>query len=155
MPGAGTAASPVPAGDRVADVMITRPRTLHPDCGLAALLSAFTDDHFHMALIVAASGRLVTTIERADLNPAPSAHVPVGSIGALAGRTVNPAEPLGPVTATLVREGRRRLAVVDESGGLAGLLCLKADGTAYCSDGSVRERELSWQRRDPGGQAPP
>jgi hypothetical protein len=39
-----------------------------------------------------------------------------------------------------VRERRRRLAVVDESGRLLGLLCLKKDQCGYCSDEGIRER---------------
>jgi len=124
----------------VADAMITRPRTLSPGCGLAAVMSSFAGDHFHMALIVTVGGRLVTTIERADLDPAPSAQVVAEHVGTLAGRTISPADPLGPVTGMLLREGRRRLAVVDESGRLAGLLCLKADGSGYCSDRSAAGR---------------
>jgi hypothetical protein len=38
------------------------------------------------------------------------------------------------------RHGRRRPAVVDDSGRLLGLLCLKKDGTDYCSDEGVRDR---------------
>ena len=77
-----------------------------------------------MALIVAPDGRLVTTIERPDLATATSGSVPVAKLGTLAGRTAGPAGPLAAATATLLREGRRRLAVVDDSGRLLGLLCL-------------------------------
>ena len=69
-----------------------------------------------------------------------SSSAPAAKLGALIGRTAGPADPLGAVTATLLRERRRRLAVVDGSGQLLGLLCLKKDGTGYCSDEGVRER---------------
>ena len=97
-------------------------------------------DHVHVALIVAADGRLVTTIERSDLAAATPGSAPVAKLGTLIGRTAGPADPLGAVTATLLREGRRRLAVVDGSGRLLGLLCLKKDGTGYCSDEGIGER---------------
>ena len=42
----------------------------------------------------------------------------------------------------LLRERRRRLAVVGEGGRLLGLLCLKKDGTGYCSDEGIWERAL-------------
>lgn len=100
----------------------------------------FEHDHVHMALIVAPNGRLVTTIERPDLTAATSSSTPVAKLGTLIGRTVGPADPLGAATATLLRERRRRLAVVDDSGRLLGLLCLKKDGTGYCSDEGIRER---------------
>jgi CBS-domain-containing membrane protein len=116
--------------------MIACPKTLGPECGLEAVLAFFTDDHVHMALIVGADGRLLTTIERTDLAAVTSRSVPATKLGTLAGRTARPADPLGAATATLLRQRRRRLAVIDDSGRLLGLLCLKKDGTGYCSDPS-------------------
>ena len=118
--------------------MVTCPETHSPDCGLAAIRAFFTDDHLHMALIVAADGRLLTTIERPDL--VISKSVPVAELGTLAGRTAGPADRLGAATSMLLRHGRRRLAVVDEDCRLLGLLCLKKDGTGYCTDESIRDR---------------
>jgi CBS-domain-containing membrane protein len=119
--------------------MITRPKTHSPECGLAAIRAFFTDDHLHMALVVAADGRLVTTIERPDL-AVTSWPVRVAELGTLTGRTAGPTDVLGAATAMLLRERRRRLAVIDDDGRLLGLLCLKKDGTGYCSDASIRER---------------
>ena len=124
----------------VADAMVTCPKTHGPRSGLEKIRAFFEDNHVHVALIVATDGRLVTTIERSDLAVAISSSAPVAQLGTLAGRTAGPADPLGAVTATLLREGRRRLAVVDDSGRLLGLLCLKRDGTGYCSDEGIRER---------------
>jgi len=124
----------------VADAMVTCPKTHGPRSGLEKIRAFFEDDHVHVALIVAADGRLVTTIERSDLAAATSSSTPVAKLGTLIGRTAGPADPLGAVTAMLLREGRRRLAIVDGSGQLLGLLCLKRDGTGYCSDEGIRER---------------
>jgi len=63
-----------------------------------------------------------------------------GADGPLGGRTAGPADPLGAAAATLLQEGRRRLAVVDDSSRLLGLLCLKRDGTGCCSDEGIRGR---------------
>ena len=68
-------------------------------------MSFFQDDHIHVALIGATDGRLVTTIERSDLAAATSSSAPVAKLGTLIGRTARPADPLGAVTATLLREG--------------------------------------------------
>jgi CBS-domain-containing membrane protein len=130
----------VAAGTRVADAMITCPKTHRPKSALEQVRAFSDDDHVHMALIGAPDGRLVTTIERPDLAAATPAAGPVTRLGTLTGRTVGPADPLSGATATLLREGRRRLAVIDESGRLLGLLCLKKDGTGYCSDASIRDR---------------
>ncbi len=140
-----TAATAV--GQRVADAMVTQPRTHGPDSGLEEIRAFFDDDHLHMALIVAPEGLLITTIERPDLATARSGSPPVATLGTLSGRTAGPAEPLRPVTARLLRDRRRRLAVIDDSGRLLGLLCLKRDGTGYCSDEGIRARSQLSARR--------
>ena len=124
----------------VADAMVTCPKTHGPRSGLEKIRAFFEDDHVHVALVVAADGRLVTTIERSDLAAAIPSSAPVAKLGTLIGRTAGPADPLAATTAALLREGRRRLAVLDDSGRLLGLLCLKKDGTGYCSDEGISER---------------
>lgn len=119
--------------------MVRFPKTLGAGSTLEEIQAFFEDDHVHMALIVAADERLVTTIERSDL-AAVSCSTPACDLGTLAGRTVRPTEPLDAVTATLLRDRRHRLAVVDGSSRLLGLLCLKKDGTGYCSDEGIRRR---------------
>ena len=128
------------ADRRVADAMVTCPKTHSPETGLEKVRAFFEDDHHHMALIVAPDGRLVTTIERSDLAAATPDSALIAKLGTLIGRTAGPADSLAAATATLLRAGRRRLAVVDDSGRLLGLLCLKKDGTGYCSDEGIRER---------------
>jgi CBS-domain-containing membrane protein len=144
-----TSPAAIAAGRRVADAMVVCPKTHGPESGLEKIRAFFEDDHVHMALVVAPGGRLVTTIERTDLSAASSsAHL--AKLGTLIGRTTGPAEPLDAATTALLREGRRRLAVVDDSGRLLGLLCLKKDGTGYCSDEGIRERAAgsvtAWSR---------
>jgi hypothetical protein len=142
------------SGRRVADAMVACPKTHGPDSGITEIDALFEDEHVHMALIVAADGRLLTTLERSDLGAVPSRAVPVVTLGTLAGRTVGPSDPLDAATATLLRQGRRRLAVVSDSGRLLGLLCLKKDGTGYCSDESIRARaaEAERPRNDVGSE---
>lgn len=134
--------APGPVGMRVADAMATCQKTHGPATGLAEIRAFFEDDHVHMALIVAADGRLVTTIERADLAAA-TTSASVATLGTLTGRTAAPGDPLDVATEGLLREGRRRLAVIDPSGRLVGLLCLKRNRTGYCSDGDISERAQS------------
>lgn len=127
---------------RVADVMVTRPKTHGPEVEMATLRALFDDDHVQMALVVAADGRLVTTIERADLalGPVTSRAAPAATLGTLAGRTVRPTDLLAAAAATLTRRGRSRLAVVDDAGRLVGLLCRKRSGTGFCSDEGIAAR---------------
>jgi CBS domain-containing protein len=126
--------------NRVADAMVTCPKTQGPKCRLEDIRTLFEDDHVDMALIVTAERHLLTTIERPDLPPRTGPSALVTELGTLAGRTVAPSDSLDVVTSILIRQGRRRLAVVDASGKLLGLLCLKRDLTGYCSDEAVRQR---------------
>lgn len=128
-------------GTFVADAMISCPKTHNPNTAAEEIRALFENEHVHMALIVATDRRLVTTIERRDLPASSPALSLAAELGTLTGRTARPTQPLDAITAALVRERRRRLAVVDESGRLLGLLCLKKDGTGYCSDDNVRERQ--------------
>jgi len=133
-------------GQVVADAMISCPKT--HDFGTTAdeIRAFFEDDHVHMALIVRTGRRLVTTIERADLSARPPVRTLAAELGTLAGRTAGPAQNLDSVTAELLRERRRRQAVVDDCGRLLGLLCLKKDGSGYCSDDNIRQRQTGADR---------
>ncbi len=141
------------AGGRVADVMIRFPKTHGCGSRLEQIRAFFEDDHLHMALIVAMHGRLVTTIERSDLVTAMSAFTPATELGTLTGRTTGPTDPLDAATLTMLRGRRRRLAVVDDSGQLRGLLCLKKDETGYCSDEGIRERGHQARRTRTGSMS--
>jgi len=140
VPALGPVAGDAGRGQFVADAMISCPKTHGLETGVGEIRAFFEDEHVHMALIVATDRQLVTTIERPDLLESSPAFSPAAELGTLTGRTACPAQPLGSVTAALVRDRRRRLAVVDDSGHLLGLLCLKKDGTGCCSDDSIRER---------------
>jgi hypothetical protein len=133
-------------GQFVADAMISCPKT--HDLGTTAdeIRGFFEDDHVHMALIVKTDRRLVTAIERADLPAILPVHTLAAELGTLTGRTAGPEQKLEAVTAGLLRERRRRKAVVDDRGRLLGLLCLKKDGSGYCSDDNIRQRESGAER---------
>jgi CBS domain-containing protein len=138
----------------VSDVMVTIPKTHGPDVSLEEIRELFADDHVRMALVVDASGRLLTTIERQDLIAAAApSSTRIARLGTLVGRTVGPSTLLSAATATLLHARKRRLAVVDDRGRLVGLLCLKRDGTGFCSDEGVRRRaeSHSHQQKLPAG----
>ena len=147
-------AHPGVRGRRVGDAMVTRPKTQHPATGVRNIRALFEDDHVHMALIVAGDGRLVTTVERLDLLAAPPRTRDAAELGTLAGRTVRPLDDLDAATALLLRDGRRRLAVVDDDGRLVGLLCLKRDRSGYCSDENVAARAAERVRQAQGARGP-
>jgi hypothetical protein len=126
---------------RAADAMITCPTTHDIGASPDEIARFFEDDHVHLALIVAPTGVLVTTITRADLSAGQAGSgTAITAYGTLAGRTVSPADDLDRVTARLTQTGQRRAAVIDAAGRLLGLLCLKRTGVGYCSDVDIRQR---------------
>ncbi len=125
----------------VAGAMVTVPKTHGPETSLNEIRSFFEDQHVHMALIVGPDGRLITTIERSDLDNSRADSTPVLQLGTLAGRTIGPTRSIEDATSRLSAEQGRRLAVIDDAGRLLGLLCLKRDRTGYCSNDGVLQRD--------------
>jgi CBS domain-containing protein len=119
--------------------MVTRPAVHPTSITVGELRPFFADSHVHIALLVDGGGRLVGTVERADLAAATSDTVPAREIAALDGRTIRPEAALSEAIAVMRRGGRRRLAVTTE-GSLLGLLCLKASKHGFCSDADVAAR---------------
>ena len=133
------AAEPALTGLTVKDVMVTAPATMRPTATVADARAFFEDDHVHMALI-ATSGRLLGTLVRADLDDLDDDAAPALSRSRLHGRSVALDEPAEDVRLRLIAHGQRRLAVVDDAGALAGLLCLKRKLTGFCTDADVTAR---------------
>jgi CBS-domain-containing membrane protein len=125
--------------------MVTICKTHGPETRLTEIRRLFNDDHVHMALIVASDGQLLTTIERADLREAIPGSIPARHLGTIADRVISPHQSLEYAMAALKWGHRRRLAVIDDSGRLLGLLCLKRHGDGFCSDEGVRQRAAEMQ----------
>ena len=133
------AAEPALTGLTVKDVMVTAPATMRPTATVAEARAFFADDHVHMALI-ATSGRLLGTLVRADIDDLDDDAAPALSRSRLHGRSAALDEPAEDVRLRLIAHGVRRLAVVDDAGALAGLLCLKRKLTGFCTDADVTAR---------------
>lgn len=129
----------VGVGRTASDVMVTAPKTLPADASVAQVWATFSDDHVHMVLLVG-DGVLHTTVRRGDLGADAPPGASARSYGTLAGRTVAPHESAETVRLRLVGSGQRRLAVVGAGHELLGLVCLKRDGTGFCSDEGVAAR---------------
>lgn len=119
--------------------MVRQPKLCPVDVTIGQVQALFQDEHVHAALVVAA-GRLVSVLERADVDGLPDSAEPAAPLGRLAGRTVSPTAPLEPTHQHMLSTGRRRLAVVDGEQQLLGLLCLKTSNTGFCSEEGVRAR---------------
>ena len=125
----------------VADVMIRAPKTLPSDASVAQALSALSDEHVHLLLLVD-HGRLVGTVTRSDLGrstPPPPAGRALDH-ASLDGRVVGPAAAADVVMRRMHADGVRRLAVTCPDGRLLGLVCLKHHGRGFCSDEDVGAR---------------
>ncbi|MBN9748143.1 hypothetical protein DMP23_44855 [Amycolatopsis sp. A1MSW2902] len=119
----------------VGEAMLRAPKVLDVSATVDEVRALFADDHVHAALVVS-GGTLLSVVERPDLDGQPDA-LPAYRAGQLTGRVVAPEADL---YATWLGMSRRRLAVVDASGRLLGLLCLKRSGRGFCSDADVAAR---------------
>jgi hypothetical protein len=137
----------------VASAMVTIPKTHGPDTPLNEIRSLFEDEHFHIALIVGDDGRLITTIERSDLDETRVDSIPVFQLGTLAGRTIGPTRSVEDATSMLTAERRRRLAVIDDAGGYSDC-CVSSETqpatarTTGCCSGMRRLGQPGVDRRD-------
>jgi hypothetical protein len=122
----------------VAEAMVTTPKVHKGTTTVADLREFFKDDHVHAALIVNGR-RLVSVVERNDLTGR-LPNTPSASLGRLADRAVISSHDLNQAYRKMVRERRRRLAVIGPTGDLIGLLCLKQSQSGFCSDTDVAAR---------------
>lgn len=121
----------------VADAMLRHP-TVHPaGLSIGEARAAFDASIKTHLLLLVRDGALVSSLTREEAAADVGVATPAATVGSLAGRTVAPGVLLGPTRDLMVREGIRRLAVVDPSMRLLGLLCLKRDLTGFCTDDGV------------------
>lgn len=127
----------------VRDVMVQRPKTLHPDTSIAEAAAAFAGGHVHL-LLLTDGPTLIGTVALVDLPHAGATSRDGGGpalrYATLQGRTVSPDALVADVERSMLARDLRRLAVVDDSGSLLGLLCLKRRQGGFCSDDDVASR---------------
>lgn len=128
----------------VADVMIRYPKLCGTDTTVGQARAYLADDHVH-ALLVTHNGVLVAVVEPADLACA-ALEEPIWPLGRLGDRVVGLDDDLAVTSREMNERGRRRLAVVDRGGNLAGLLCRKRSGHGFCSDDGIAARALTSPR---------
>jgi CBS domain-containing protein len=125
-------------GPVVADVMIRYPKLCGTDTTVGQARAYLADDHVH-ALLVTHDDVLVAVIERDDLTGT-APEEPIWPLGRLGDRIIGVDDDLAVVSREMNERGRRRLAVVDRGGRLAGLLCRKRSGQGFCSDEGIAAR---------------
>ena len=123
----------------VADVMVTRPKTLPADASIGQVRAEFDDDHVVMVLL--AEGEVLRgTLLREDVPSHTAPAAPARPMARTSGRTVRPSESAYRVFQQLVDSGQRRLAVVDGGDRLLGLVCLTRSRTGFCTDEGIAAR---------------
>jgi CBS domain-containing protein len=121
----------------VGDAMLRHP-TLHAaDLTVGAARAAFDASPKTHLLLLVRDGMLVSTLTRDDLATQADPAGPAARLGSLTHRTVDPDVPLAQAYDHMTGRGLRRLAVVDSSTRLLGLLCLKRGLTGFCTDDGV------------------
>lgn len=127
----------------VGEAMLEDPHVCGRSTTLDEARAVLSSTHVHM-LLLTTTGRvgepLLGTLVRDDLPAEGHAGASALSYATLRGRVVPSAAVAEEVRQAMREQGRRRLAVVDDGGRLLGLLCLKRDGTGFCSDAGVRSR---------------
>jgi CBS domain-containing protein len=121
----------------VGEAMLRRPTVHAADLTVGAARAAFDASPKTHLLLLVRDGVLVGTLTRDDLAVAADPAGPAAGLGSLTGRTVAPDVPLAAALDLMTERGLRRLAVVDASTRLLGLLCLKRSRTGFCTDEGV------------------
>lgn len=137
-PCTGTLPVPDTAHHTAAELMITCPKTLPIQTTVGQARAVFDDQHVHM-LLLEHGGILHGALLRTDLLTATSSNERALALATLEDRTAQPDERVAAIGERLVGSGRR-LAVVDGTGRLHGLLCLKRDRTGFCTNDGVAAR---------------
>ncbi|MCS4253046.1 putative transcriptional regulator [Rhodococcus erythropolis] len=133
------------AGKQVRDIMINCPKWVDSTITIGHAEKLFTDEHVHMLLLVE-DRQLVGTLVRTDLHHDPlPRELPAKPFSAMKGRWVHPDHDATDLLTWMSSQRIRRLAVVDETLNLKGLVCLKRTGTGFCSDANVEARASSTQ----------
>lgn len=135
----------------LAPITLRAPSVLPADATVGDVRRFLGGGHVHLALVVAPDGRLLTCVDRGDLEDAGPDGGPAAALGRLADRVVPAHADPDEVELRMADAGARRLAVVDAEGRLVGLVCRKRSGTGFCTDEGVAARKA--ERRSGRGSA--
>jgi CBS domain-containing protein len=116
----------------VAEIMISRPKTLPATATVADARKLFENPSVRTAL-VAEGSRYAGELTRADIEGEDDA-VPISTVSAPAAGTVVQTETVAAALERMDAAGTDRLAVVDPDGTLRGLVCLSRSHGHLCTD---------------------
>ena len=136
---AGAESAPRPRTDAVegltvADVMHANCESLPPSATVGDLREWFAHSASRRLALIAADGRYVGSVGRADVEDDTPPARPVAEVAQI-GRTLLPQAPAAEGRDLLRRTAARRVPVVDHDGYLLGVLAMTSDGLFYsCED---------------------
>lgn len=130
----------------VGDAMVTEVKVHGPCTTVREIRALFDDEHVHSAMIVD-DGTLLAVVDRSDLDSADDDVFAV-HLGGWRRRVIAPDADLARAYQLMLTSGRRRLAVVDSTGKIRGLLCLKRTWSGFCSNRDVWARSTA-TRQEP------
>lgn len=114
----------------VADVMLTRPKTVPADATVADLRRVLENPHVVSVLLVDGDRYAGSVAREAVVDTLP-VELAARAL-AVAGETIAPDAPMSEALGQLEASGGRRLVAIDPEGRLAGLLCLGSGRSAFC-----------------------
>ena len=119
----------------VADVMLSRPKTLAAAATVAEVRRLFENETLRTVLLVEGDS-FVGTIERPDLPEAATGSEPARAYASTTAERITPGQLVAEVMPTIQASREGRVAVVGEDGTtLRGMLCLRKTYDAFCVDG--------------------
>lgn len=117
---------------RVADVMVTRPKTLPADATVADLRRLFANPHVISALLVDGSA-FAGIVNRDEVSASADDALPAAELANRDVTTLTRSASVADAMAVLAATGDFRVVVLEEDGAtLAGLVCLDQPRTGFC-----------------------
>jgi CBS domain-containing protein len=118
----------------VADVMMTRPKTLRADATVADARAVFTNPKVQTCPILGDDGRLLGDLAREQVPGAEADDEPARLHADDDPPTIRPGASMQEAIDRLRELESERLCVIDADRRLLGLLCLNGRHSAFCTD---------------------
>ena len=124
----------IAASQRVAEVMIKRPKTLAAGATVSDARLVFENPRVQVCPVVEDDGRLVGELTRDLIPESADDAAPARGYAGDHPPTISPHASMGQAMERLEQLGSERLVVIDEDGRLTGLLCLNRRHGRFCVD---------------------
>ncbi|HEV8451845.1 MAG TPA: CBS domain-containing protein [Gaiellales bacterium] len=124
----------IATSQRVAEVMIKRPKTLAAGATVSDARRLFDNPRVQVCPVVEDDGRLVGELRRDLIPDSAEGDAPARAYAGGRPPTISAEASMGEAMQHLERLDSERLAVIDDDGRLTGLLCLNRRHGRFCVD---------------------